>query len=406
MNCSVKSTQRRQDALRSFLSSFSLNINSTSDPTFHHNNGISESIIDYFVASSSLVLEKLVQYCTIDQPLNLSSHDPVSTIVTLEDTEFKPSNFAQHYSGFNPSKVIWADSRIPQYQALAAKALHYACSNWNTPECIPLLMSMVSNLLVSCARSVFRMTKPGKPSQSKSSMAILQSEKLVIKYFKAWKAAGKPESKSNTTRALYTKERSELQKVRRRQEHLQHIRKTNFLIHSSRHDRNKVYARMKRCRIQQSNFSLHQHYIFEFEGDNPIRIPPMNIFQLEDILKFKMKSGKSCDTYHFTVEHLCYCGIQAKTHILNLINGILHDIYYLTCPQAKLGLGTALHKGKGKSFNMSNSYRRITVSPILGAIIDHYIDPVAEALFRQVQSRDQLGFTSGISYLLAAVVGS
>ena len=129
----------------------------------------------------------------------------------------------------------------------------------------------------------------------------------------------------------------------------------------------------------------------------------MNIFQLEDILRFRMKSGKSCDIYHLTVEHLRFCGLQAKTHLLSLINGILDDIYYLTCPQVKLGLGTALHKGKGKSLNMSNSYRRITVSPIFGAIIDHYIDPVAETLFRQVQSRDQLGFTSGISYLLAAV---
>ena len=43
------------------------------------------------------------------------------------------------------------------------------------------------------------------------------------------------------------------------------------------------------------------------------------------------------------------------------------------------------------------------MSPIAGAIIDYYIDPIAEKLFRQVQNKDQLGFTSGISYLLAAV---
>ena len=34
-------------------------------------------------------------------------------------------------------------------------------------------------------------------------MAFLQSEKLVIKHFKAWKAAGKLGSKSSTTRASY-----------------------------------------------------------------------------------------------------------------------------------------------------------------------------------------------------------
>ena len=42
-------------------------------------------------------------------------------------------------------------------------------------------------------------------------------------------------------------------------------------------------------------------------------------------------------------------------------------------------------------------------SPILGALIDYYLDPQAEAIFRPVQSPDQLGFTAGISYLLAAV---
>ena len=69
----------------------------------------------------------------------------------------------------------------------------------------------------------------------------------------------------------------------------------------------------------------------------------------------------------------------------------------------QLGLGTAFYKGKNKSLTKSNSYRRITVSPIIGALIDYYIDPVAESIFQQTQSPDQLGFTGGISYLLAAV---
>ena len=129
----------------------------------------------------------------------------------------------------------------------------------------------------------------------------------------------------------------------------------------------------------------------------------MNLLQLDNILHRRMKLGKSCDIYHLTVEHLRYCGQQAKLGILELINRILKDIYFLTCPQIKLGLGTAVHKGKKKPITMSRSYRRITVTPQLGAIIDYYIDPTAEAVFRQVQSPDQLGFTSGISYLLDAL---
>ena len=116
-----------------------------------------------------------------------------------------------------------------------------------------------------------------------------------------------------------------------------------------------------------------------------------------------MKPGKSCDIYHLSVEHLRYCGSEAKTHILNLINKILENMNFLACPELKLGLGTCIHKGKNKPITNSRSYRRITVTLIIGAIIDYYVEPETEANFRLVQSPDQLGFTAGVSYLLASV---
>ena len=116
-----------------------------------------------------------------------------------------------------------------------------------------------------------------------------------------------------------------------------------------------------------------------------------------------MKLRKACDIYKLTVEHLRYAGHQAKLIILRLLNDILKNIYYLTCPQAKKGLSTAVYKGKRKPVGEANSYRRITVTPQIGSIIDRYIDPMAEKIFSKVQSQDQLGFTRGVSYLLAAV---
>ena len=82
---------------------------------------------------------------------------------------------------------------------------------------------------------------------------------------------------------------------------------------------------------------LDNLYIFEFNGDSPVVIPPMNFFQLEHILNSRMKAGKSCDIYHLTVEHLRFCGTEAKLQLLGLINRVLSDIYFLTCPQVKLG---------------------------------------------------------------------
>ena len=147
---------------------------------------------------------------------------------------------------------------------------------------------------------------------------------------------------------------------------------------------------------------LDNLYIFELTEEQP-KIAPMSISQLNHILFSKMKPGKACDIYHLTVEHLRHCGLEAQESILGLINRILSDIYFLSCPQIKLGLGTAVYKGKNKLTNISNSYRRITATTILGAIIDYYIDPKAVAFFCPHQCADQLGFTSEISYFLAAI---
>ena len=449
-NCSSKSTPRRQESWKSFCKTHSLKIHATGAPTFHHNNGTSESSIDFFATTSSLSVSNLQQFCTLETPLNLSSHDPIiATIVVSDKSEKFESKYSNTYTEFNRQKIIWDESKMNEYQELAANALSNASKYWDTPETIPILSRIISDLLVKCGKLVFE-TKSSKYSAvSKSSKKISKAEETLTKAFKKWKKVGRPSSKSDSARIAYTSARSNLQKLRRYEDNLKTIRHNNFLMHSECHDRNKVYASMKKFRGESSNTmtsllqtpigtfqgddvlegftadaehlgksneassrydqkfynlcKLDNLYIFDFEEDAHIDIPPMSLSQLDRILHSKMKLGKSCDIYHLTVEHLRYCGTSAKLLILDFINRILKDIYYLTCPQIKLGLGTTLHKGKNKPISKSSSYRRITVTPIIGAIIDYYVEPVAESTFRSVQSPDQLGFTAGISYLLASI---
>ena len=91
---------------------------------------------------------------------------------------------------------------------------------------------------------------------------------------------------------------------------------------------------------------MDNHYIFEFKGDNINKIPKMKIDDLEKILNNEMKLGKACDIYKLSAEHLRYAGHASKLIILKLLNDIIDNIYYLTCPQIKKGLSTAAHKGK------------------------------------------------------------
>ena len=87
-------------------------------------------------------------------------------------------------------------------------------------------------------------------------------------------------------------------------------------------------------------------YIFEFKQENEIKIPPMKMEDFENIINKKMKPNKACDLYQLTVEHIREAGPAAKQCILDLINNIIENIYFLACPQIKTGLAPCMHKGE------------------------------------------------------------
>ena len=449
-NCSKKSSSRRQLFWSQFCKTFSLDILASNFPTFHHNNGSSESSIDYF-ASINCNIGNLKQICTLETPLNLSSHDPlIASISVLKCEDHSSDKFSNTYTDFIRKKVTWEESKIPEYMETTDLALSEASEYWNVPEAIPHLCSLYSNLLVRSAEILME-TKDSNKSQkaTKSSNRIKAAEAQLQSAFRRWKRAGKPQSKLNHSKASYNSAKANLQRVRRYNDNLKFIKQNNDIMGALITDRNKIYSKMKQLRGQKSStkpFKLRtpvgtfcgedvlegfaadaEHlgrvrgepdiydnefyrlckqdnaYIFDFKGNDEVKIAPMSLKNLDEIICKKMKHGKACDLYQLTVEHIRNCGTKAKQAILDLLNSILKHIYYLTCSQLKTGLGTAIHKGKGKPLDKAESFRRITVTPIIGSILDRYIDPQTENIFRPSQSPDQLGFTQGISYLLAAV---
>jgi hypothetical protein len=79
-------------------------------------------------------------------------------------------------------------------------------------------------------------------------------------------------------------------------------------------------------------------YIFDITVDDQVRIPPLNISPVEHILSHKMKPGKACNIYHLTVKHLRHCGPEAKLSVLELINRVLQDIFFLAWPRSSWDL--------------------------------------------------------------------
>ena len=85
-NCSEKSSSRRKASWNNFCQNLNLKVHSTGQPTFHHNNVSSESCVDLFVTSGPLVITNLTLHCTLETPLNLSSHDPITASVRVQDS--------------------------------------------------------------------------------------------------------------------------------------------------------------------------------------------------------------------------------------------------------------------------------------------------------------------------------
>ena len=177
-----------------------------------------------------------------------------------------------------------------------------------------------------------------------------------------WKRAGKLLDKKSQAWVNYAEARSNLQRTSRAEYNQKTMSLNNTLMNASNHDRNKVYSLLRNLRNEGRKSAtstlespagtfygedilegfaadaehlgkptepndyfdrefyelciLDNLYIFDFKGENPVKIPNMTMEDLELILNKKMKLKKACDIYQLTVEHLRYCGRSAKLSIL------------------------------------------------------------------------------------------
>ena len=450
-NCSEKSTPRRRRIFNNFCQQQTLKKAGSLSSTFHHNNSISESNIDTFLISQNLLefMDQVTVKCTLDEPLNFSCHDLLQSCLALPlMSSEQRSTHSDTYSDYNRVKVLWEKSDTSKYQVLAGSFLSQAESYFDSPEYIPLKCNMYSNLLVTAATATCAVNQ-SKPYHSKPKLSckLKLAKSNYRRKYKIWNNQNR--NKDNPIYSEYLAARKNLQHTVRYEDNLNNIKFNNKLMDAHARDKNKVYSLVKKSRgvVSRTETSLletpvgtfagqdilegftadaeflgkadgecqeydNEFYrmcimdnfcILKFKGERTVKIPHMTMDDLNRILFSRMKPGKAPDIHHLTVEHLRNAGDKAKLCVLNLVNSILDEIYYLTCPQAKMGISSVIYKGKKKPVSNSDSYRRVTVSPQIGSIIDRYIDPVAEEIFREVQSPDQLGFTAGISYLMAAV---
>ena len=151
-NQSDKSTNRRTHSMLDFLDQFSLkSLHVNNQPTFHHNNQVSESQIDhilFFIPDTSCVDIKFKDIlCQKDNSANLSSHDPVIGEISLpqfSDNSVSTCDYTQTYSEFNVVKPKWNESGMAGYQMQSAQLISDLLDKFDQPAHIPALTEMCS----------------------------------------------------------------------------------------------------------------------------------------------------------------------------------------------------------------------------------------------------------------------
>jgi hypothetical protein len=122
-----------------------------------------------------------------------------------------------------------------------------------------------------------------------------------------------------------------------------------------------------------------------------------------EVMKYitTLKSNKAADAYGITSEHLKH----ASPLIVTAITALLKSIFEKRCipDTLKLGILTPVAK-KGKDATCPDSYRRITVTPVISKLIEMHILAHSRPILNRIQNRQQRGFSAQSSSVNAALL--
>ena len=461
-NQSDGSTSRRTIAMKSFISEFSLKTIIPDDKaTFHHNNQVSESQIDhilYFLPETSqdITVNFSDHLCKKEHSSNLSSHDVIVGLVSLQTmlTEDKEEDYSKLYSDFKRKKPKWNDAGLEGYQTQTAEVLNEIMNDFNEPFYIPALSEMFSKTLVISAEQNFECSQPVKKKKKanfpKFSSELTEAYQYHKHICKEWRAAGRPSDKQNPLKIQKLQSQRNLQQISRSEQTIKAINAHNELMETHNTSFSDVFKKLEKIRgngtkstdipfintlaglysgknvlegfcrnteILCNEDELSDKFdntfynmcvednsiIFELSSEENVKIPPMQIKNLKDILFKTLKLGKACDIFMLTVEHLRYAGDVTLNLLLDLLNRIISNLNYLSSPQLNTSVASIVHKGKDRPVTLHKSYRQVRVTVLIGRLLDEYIRPIFLKAYRPIQSIDQYGFTQGVTYLMGAL---
>ena len=85
--------------------------------------------------------------------------------------------------------------------------------------------------------------------------------------------------------------------------------------------------------------------ISEYES---LKIPPITLDALKNIIFKKLKTNKACDIYKLRTEHLRYAGDQVLMELVSFINRVLENLCFFAATEFKMAVASVIYKAKDK----------------------------------------------------------
>ena len=339
---------------------------------------------------------------------------------------------------------------MEKYQNLASNIIRDAVTKFDNPEHLPVLTEIISTMLVKAATASFEPPKPPKKNTSKRGFSkdLTAAWRVYNIAFKQFTAAGRPTENTHPAKMARDEARAELRKIRRTERNAKSERNHNDLMETHRNNIVKVSKKLSQlsggnkspdldyidtlngrysgdnilegfcsnaetlatpienpeyCSEFYNMVCEDNNYILEFSSDQTESYPLMSPDDLRNILFKKLKLNKASDVYQLSVEHLRYAGDETLGYILATVNKLLDHVNYLASPEVKTGCAPFIYKGKKKPVNHHKSYRRVTVGPLIGRIVDEHIRARTIPIYTPQQNINQYGFTEGVDYKLSLI---
>ena len=404
---------------------------SPSSPTYHHFVSNSKSQIDHFLCLS--YQPNIITTVCVDSrpPLNLSSHDAIAARLNI--TPRQQDKSANTSANLVVPKVNWRKVDTEAYKALTECKLEALQSLADPNLHVDVILTRLHDVLREAAEEASTSTKchakkkKGKPNWPPHITALAKHSKAL---FAKWKADGSPSPPAISHQEL----KAAKQKLRAAQRQLSAERRVEHvdqIAQACKENSNRFYSLVRNksnvsdCQSidfssdesdevsgwsnyfqdlatpkdhHSYNHDLKKHIDFKalLLEDLSQSSPPLQPVDVKTVNKYihSLKNNKAPDAYGISAEHLKLSSSRTVEIMTSVLNTVISTKAIPSCH--KLGIVTPVHK-KGKPANKPDSYRRITVTPTTGKVIEKHIQSVSKPFYQAAQNRQQRGFTEKAS---------